>query len=95
MWYDGLPGNSLVGLWSDYVRCGGDCHGIRKISVPCPACGSGPLDATPQTVILDGREIRVGAAFMGAEGRYEDYIVKRHPELPPLRHEELPPPSGL
>ncbi|UGX92452.1 hypothetical protein G6321_00043280 [Bradyrhizobium barranii subsp. barranii] len=21
--------------------------------------------------------------------------VKRHPELPPLRHEELPPPSGL
>jgi hypothetical protein len=21
-------------------------------------------------------------------------IVKRHPELPPLRHEELPPPSG-
>lgn len=22
-------------------------------------------------------------------------IVKRHPELPPLRHEELPPPSGL
>jgi hypothetical protein len=20
--------------------------------------------------------------------------VKRHPELPPLRHEELPPPSG-
>ena len=23
------------------------------------------------------------------------YAVKRHPELPPLRHEELPPPSGL
>jgi hypothetical protein len=21
-------------------------------------------------------------------------LVKRHPELPPLRHEELPPPSG-
>jgi predicted transcriptional regulator len=28
---------------------------------------------------------------------YSDYLallVKRHPELPPLRHEELPPPSG-
>ena len=23
------------------------------------------------------------------------YSVKRHPEPPPLRHEELPPPSGL
>jgi len=23
-----------------------------------------------------------------------ELFVKRHPELPPLRHEELPPPSG-
>lgn len=74
MWYDELAGKSWVGLWSDYVRCGADCPGIRKIHVPCPACGSGPMDTSPQTVTLDGRETRVGASFMGAEGRYEDYI---------------------
>jgi hypothetical protein len=74
MWYDGLPGNSWSSLWSGYVRCGRECHGIRKIDVCCPACGSAPLDTSPQTVIIDGREFTMPAAFMGAEGRYEDYI---------------------
>ncbi|MCS3695018.1 hypothetical protein ABIF07_000217 [Bradyrhizobium elkanii] len=42
--------------------------------MPCPACGSGPLDTSPQTITVDGREFTVGAAFMGPEGRVEDYI---------------------
>ncbi|MCK1546179.1 hypothetical protein IVB12_30630 [Bradyrhizobium sp. 179] len=33
-----------------------------------------------------------GSAFSAAE---LGILVKRHPELPPLRHEELPPPSRL
>jgi hypothetical protein len=74
MWYDGLPGNSWTSLWSGYVRCGADCHGIRTINAPCPACGSGPFDTSPETIIVDGREITIPAAFMGAEGRYEDYV---------------------
>jgi hypothetical protein len=30
----------------------------------------------------------------GSAGAGNSPIVKRHPELAPLRHEELPPPSG-
>jgi len=74
MWYDELPGNSWTSVWSGYVRCGADCHGIRRIDVACPACGSGPFDTSPQVITMDGRQITVPAAFMGAEGRYEDYI---------------------
>jgi hypothetical protein len=39
--------------------CGADCLGIRKID---------------ETVTTDGREVTIHASFMGAEGRYEDYI---------------------
>jgi hypothetical protein len=74
MWYDDVAGKSWTSLWSGYVRCSADCPGIRKIDVPCPACGSGPFDTSPRTVIVDGREFTIGAAFMGAEGSYEDYI---------------------
>jgi len=34
-----------------------------------------------------------GAAV--GQHRKSTLFVKRHPELPPLRHEELPPPSRL
>jgi hypothetical protein len=66
MWYDGLPGNSWTSLWSGYIRCGADCEGIRRIE-RLPACRVGPLDTSPRTVIVDGREMTVHATFMGAE----------------------------
>lgn len=54
--------------------------------MPCPPCDFGPLDTSPQTVTIDGREFTVGAAFMGPEGRVEDYIylqmLQREWELP-------------
>lgn len=74
MWFDELPGKAWTGLWNDYVLCGGHCLGIRKIATPCPACGADPMDVSPTTMIVDGREETFGATFMGAEGRYEDYI---------------------
>lgn len=74
MWYDEVQGKAWTGLWSGYVGCGGDCPGIRKVDVRCPACGNAPFDTSPQTIILDGRKLTVPAVFAGAEGRYEDYI---------------------
>lgn len=74
MWYDGLPGNSWASLWAGLVRCSEDCPGIRRIQAACPACGSGPFDTSPQIMIIDGREMTIPPAFMGAEERYEDYI---------------------
>jgi hypothetical protein len=74
MWYDELPGNSWTNLWSGYVVCGGGCAGIRKIDESCPACHADPFDTSPETVTIDGREVTIHATFMGAEGRYEDYV---------------------
>ena len=34
------------------------------------------------------------ARYVRNPSKLQSYHVKRHPELPPLRHEELPPPSG-
>lgn len=74
MWYDELEGRSWASLWSGYVLCGGSCLGIRQVTSSCPACDGAPYDLSPQTLIVDGKEIRIPLAFMGAEGRYEDYI---------------------
>ncbi|SFQ30285.1 hypothetical protein SAMN05216330_12430 [Bradyrhizobium sp. Ghvi] len=79
MWFDGLRGSSWTSLWSGYVVCGGNCPGIRTVAGPCPACGAGPLDTSPQTVRVDGREITVQAAFMGAEGRYVSNAIRNCP----------------
>ena len=74
MWCDDLPpGRGWTSLWSGHIVCG-TCIGIRTFSA-CPACGDGPVNGEPQTVRLsDGSEVTVGATFMGAEGRYEDYV---------------------
>jgi hypothetical protein len=74
MWCDELPGKAWTSLWSGYVVCGGDCHGIRKIDASCPACGSGPFDTSPKIMTINGEEMVIHPAFAGAEGRYEDYI---------------------
>lgn len=74
LWCDELPsGRSWTSLWSGYVVCG-SCPGIRKIESTCPACGDGPLSTEPRIIKIGDEEFTVGATFMGAEGRYEDYI---------------------
>jgi hypothetical protein len=74
MWYDDLPeSKSWTALWSDYIICG-NCSGIRKFDASCLACGDGPITVKPQVMLIDGVEVEVYPAFMGAEGRYEDYI---------------------
>lgn len=74
MWTDDLPGRSWASLWSEYVVCGASCVGIRKITEPCAVCDAPPYDLTPESVMMDGQEMKVDPVFMGAEGRYEDYV---------------------
>ena len=75
MWYRNLPeGKSWAALWTGYVRCG-TCSGIRKLDNPCPSCQDPTPCSEPSRVRLaDGRELQVPPAFMGAEGRYEDWV---------------------
>ena len=74
MWYDELPKDkSWSALWYGYILCG-RCGGIRLLEGPCSACGERPPSLEPQLVNVDGKEILVPSASMGAEGRYEDWI---------------------
>jgi len=74
MWFDDLPAESSWSrLWSGYILCVG-CSGIRKVTEPCPTCQSLPPEPQWQTLILDGKEIKVPSVSMGAEGRYEDWV---------------------
>lgn len=75
MWYDILqPDDTWASLWHGYVLCGGLCSGIRRIEVSCPARGAGPMDTSPTTHTINGQRMTLAATFMGAEGRYEDYV---------------------
>lgn len=74
MWFDELPGQSWTSLWSGYVLCGGACPAIRKTGEACPACQAPAYDLTPRNEFIAGREMTFNPTFMGAEGRYEDYI---------------------
>ncbi len=78
MWHEELPpGTSWTSVWSAYILCG-DCSGIRPVRGACPACGSPEYGTEPRMIQLgDGRQVPVHAAFMGAEGRYEDYVYLR------------------
>ena len=75
MWCDDIPAEtSWTVLWNGLIICS-NCWGIRPIDKVCPACGAPVPRAELQTITLsDGRKERVTMAFMGAEGRYEDYI---------------------
>ncbi len=75
MWCDELQSrDTWASLWDGYVLCGVACRGIRRIEHSCPACGAGPMDLSPTTHVIDGQNVTCTATFMGAEGRYEDYI---------------------
>jgi hypothetical protein len=84
MWFDEPRfQKSWANLWAGYIRCG-NCLGIRRVEGSCPACEA--VLSEPDPIVLtdsEGREYR-GAlrAFMGAEGRYEDwvYLMMLEPE---------------
>ena len=73
-WYESLPdGRSWAALWSGYVRCA--CGAIWSMDAECPVCGKAPPKEEWEVVReADGTEYRVPQTFMGAEGRYEDWV---------------------
>jgi len=74
MWFDDLPSDkSWASLWHGYIICD-SCRGIRRSSELCPACGAA-LNLQWQVFHeVGGGEVRCPPAFMGAEGRFEDWI---------------------
>lgn len=75
-WFDDLTDEqSWTSLWNSYIICG-HCRGIRKVEGKCPVCNS--EIPNPQFIKVkseDGNEYEVPTnTFMGAEGRYEDYV---------------------
>ena len=91
VWFEELGADApWTRLWAGYVLC--DCRGIRAVDSACPACGSPPYDAASKTYVVDNHEIEIPCAFMGAEGRYEDYVFLRMLEREwkrPLRPSDL------
>lgn len=88
MWYETLPqGRTWTSLIGDHVLC--ECGGIRTINLVCPACGSEPYDTSPQVIEHPPwTRLVVSQAFLGAEGRGEDYqllaLMEREWRRPPL-----------
>lgn len=75
MWCDDLlPGTSWTVLWRSLIICT-ECGGIRHVDKQCSACGDpGPCRPASVTVRTEnGTERQLSSAFMGAEGRIEDY----------------------
>jgi hypothetical protein len=75
-WFDDLINDqSWTSLWHNYIICG-DCGGIRRDEGACPVCNREiPSQKVVKIISQDGKQFDVPAnAFMGAEGRYEDYV---------------------
>jgi len=94
-WYEQLPEEkSWSRIWSDYTICG-RCRGIRTFEGACGVCGDPPFSMAPQLMRDDqGREFLLPAAFMGAEGGYEDWIylgmMEREWKRPVLYSDRFP-----
>jgi hypothetical protein len=75
MWHDDWPPDKpWSGLWNNLIVCG-NCLAIRGMGGLCPSCLEPLSPGEPVTVTIDGRENAVlSATYMGAEGRYEDYL---------------------
>jgi hypothetical protein len=74
MWYDDLKEDyTWSSLWYGYIICS-NCYGIRRFKGNCPGCGQ--TMPTPKTYQVQiGDEIHeVEEAYVGGEGRYEDYV---------------------
>lgn len=76
-WYESLSDDQpWASLWYGYIRYG--CGGIRSTEAQCPVCGEGLPNLDEEVVRdTDGNEYHVPPTFMGAEGRYEDWIYLR------------------
>lgn len=73
MWYDDLePGRSWSALWSGYILC--KCGGIRRTEGACPVCGRDVAEVAATTIMRENGHEMTTHTFMGAEGRYEDYM---------------------
>src|SRR5580700_7818152 len=74
MWCDNLSANeSWTSLWDPLVICP-DCGAIRSIAGLCPSCGDPMSFPEERTILDDGNEEVIPTPFVGAEGRYEDYV---------------------
>ena len=96
MWYDTLPNDKSWGaLWNGYIICG-CCRAIRRVENLCPVCGDEAPGGQQSVVhVVDGKEIVVAnCCFMGAEGRYEDWVylqlMEREWKRPVLESDHLP-----
>ena len=75
MWYDDLIyKKSWSTLWSGLIVCG-KCLGIRGTEGECPVCGVGLPEQELMLHRVDGDDVVVSTiCYMGAEGRFEDYV---------------------
>lgn len=72
-WFEALPpGRAWATLWSGYIRC--SCGGIQPFGKTCPACDGTSPGLEFGTFDDDGAEHKYPQTFMGAEGRYEDWV---------------------
>ena len=78
MWFDELPsGSSWTVLWRDLIICP-ECEAIRPVDALCPICRNAlPPFKEIDVELPDGRRQIPQMVFMGAEGRYEDYVYLR------------------
>ena len=75
-WFENLTNEQhWTSLWNGYIICE-NCLGIRTLEGECPVCNK---EVSNQRFIKikgqDGIEFEIPSnSFMGAEGRYEDYV---------------------
>jgi hypothetical protein len=74
-WFEDLKdATKWSGLWRGWIRCG--CGGLRRGSELCAACERElPEPEYFEYRDADGNVHRVPPANMGAEGRYQDYLL--------------------
>lgn len=75
MWYESLKDpQRWSSLWHGWIRCG--CGGIRRYTGHCAACDQDMAETREQVVQSRSGEIqRIPSASMGAESRYQDYVL--------------------
>lgn len=75
-WFDDLAeSQSWTSLWSGYIICG-NCSGIRLLEGKCSVCSATLTESKFfNAEINSGEEVQfIQNAYIGAEGRYEDYV---------------------
>jgi hypothetical protein len=74
VWFDSLePGSSWSALWSSYIKC--QCRGLRRTTGLCSCCGAALESSGSLIMDIDGKGTSIPSQiFMGAEGRYEDWV---------------------